>query len=500
MKINDRLNLTTAVIIILVVIVLSAVILTSNQIAKENEKHDLAMEVNTAAFELNAITYEYLLQHEKRMQDQWHLRYNSLGGILEKEGSLEEESTKSIRTDYIVLGDLFQQITKNYEKGQELIQEGVSQKEISATVNLEERLVAQLLIKSQSMSTGATRLAREAEASINEAQKLTNRLLLILMTILAIIVATTTFLTNRSITAPISSLLEGTEVIGTGNLDHKVEIKSHDEFGQLANSFNKMVFDIKSITASRDELDKEITERKKAEEALISANTELEAFSYSVSHDLRAPLRAIDGFSSAVLEDYSPKLDSEGQRYLNVISENAKKMGQLIDDLLAFSRLGRKEMTKSDVNMGKLAKAVFEELNSTAPNRKLRLKVKDIPPASGDKAMINQVFSNLLSNAIKFTRHKDTAIIEVGSNGEGDQNVYYVKDNGAGFDMKYVDKLFGVFQRLHSAEDFEGTGVGLALVKRIINRHGGKIWAEGEVGKGATFYFTIPQKRGGEKT
>ncbi len=244
----------------------------------------------------------------------------------------------------------------------------------------------------------------------------------------------------------------------------------------------------------------DITDRKRADEALKAANKELEAFSYSVSHDLRAPLRAIDGFSSAVLEDYSPRLDSEGQRYLNIISDNAKKMGELIDDLLAFSRLGRKEMTKSDIDMSKLAKTVFEELKSTTPDRKLRLKVKDIPPASGDKAMINQVFSNLLSNAIKFTGLKDTAIIEVGSNGEGDQNVYYVKDNGAGFDMKYVDKLFGVFQRLHSAEEFEGTGVGLALVKRIINRHSGKVWAEGEVNKGATFYFTIPQKRGGEKT
>jgi light-regulated signal transduction histidine kinase (bacteriophytochrome) len=251
----------------------------------------------------------------------------------------------------------------------------------------------------------------------------------------------------------------------------------------------------------------DITERKRAEEEinklneelkrnivqLEAANKELEAFSYSVSHDLRAPLRAIDGFSRVVLEDYTGKLDDEGKRYLNIIRGNTKKMGQLIDDLLLFSRLGRQELRASGIDMGKLAKAVSEELKLAVPERKLKFTINTLIPAQGDQAMIRQVFVNLLSNAVKFTRPKETAMIEIGGQNEGSENIYYVRDNGVGFDMQYVNKLFGVFQRLHSSEEFEGTGVGLAIVQRIIHRHGGRAWAEGKVGEGAAFYFSLPR-------
>ena len=230
---------------------------------------------------------------------------------------------------------------------------------------------------------------------------------------------------------------------------------------------------------------------------LDAANKELEAFSYSVSHDLRAPLRAIDGFSKIFLEDYTDKLDDEGKRVLNVIRSNTNKMGALITDLLEFSRLGRKETKLSDINMNELANSAFEELKLITPNRKLEFNIKTLPSAYGDYSMIHQIFTNLLSNAIKFTEPKETAVIEVGSKEEKEENIYYVKDNGVGFDMKYVDKLFGVFQRLHSTEEFEGTGVGLALIKRIVDKHGGRVWAEGKVNEGATFYFTLPIK--GEK-
>jgi signal transduction histidine kinase len=240
------------------------------------------------------------------------------------------------------------------------------------------------------------------------------------------------------------------------------------------------------------ELEKRVRDRTAQLEA---ANKELEAFSYSVSHDLRAPLRAIDGFSRVILEDYTDKLDDEGKRYLNIIESNTKKMGQLIDDLLAFSRLGRQEIRVSEMDMGKLAKSVSEELKLAVPERKLNITINTLIPAQGDQAMVRQVFVNLLSNAVKFTRPRDTAFIEITGSGEGNENVYSVKDNGVGFDMQYVNKLFGVFQRLHSSEEFEGTGVGLAIVQRIIHRHGGRVWAEGKVNEGATFYFTLPRER-----
>ncbi len=241
-------------------------------------------------------------------------------------------------------------------------------------------------------------------------------------------------------------------------------------------------------------------ERRRAEQRLHertaeleTLNRELDAFSYSVSHDLRAPLRAVSGYSHALLEDYGPQLAGEAQDYLHSIAGGAQRMGKLIDDLLAFSRLARKGIAPVEINMAELARSVFEELRRATPERRLECRLQPLPPARGDRAMIRQVLVNLLSNAIKFTTATDAAQIEVGCSGNGsEQNTYYVRDNGAGFDMRYVDKLFGVFQRLHSTEEFEGTGVGLAIVQRVVGRHGGRVWAEGKVQEGATFHFTLP--------
>jgi len=237
-------------------------------------------------------------------------------------------------------------------------------------------------------------------------------------------------------------------------------------------------------------------ERAKAEQAralLEAVNRELAAFSYSVSHDLRAPLRAISGFAQAAIEDCAPRLDDEGKRFLGLIQDNAHRMGQLIDDLLTFSRLGRQDLITAPVDLAALAQGVFEELAGPAPGRQMQFVAGALPPARGDKAMLRQVLMNLLSNAIKFTRPRAEAIIELGYAPVADGGAYYVKDNGVGFDMRYADKLFGVFQRLHSVREFEGTGIGLAVVSRIVARHGGRVWAQGHVDQGATFFFTLSQ-------
>jgi signal transduction histidine kinase len=227
---------------------------------------------------------------------------------------------------------------------------------------------------------------------------------------------------------------------------------------------------------------------------LEATNKELESFSYSISHDLRIPLRAVAGYARMLEEDYSDRLDDEGRRLLKVISDNGKRMGNLINDLLTFSRLGRKEIVATEVDMTALAQTVANELAGTEANPATQLTIDTMPPAWGDRSLLQQVWSNLVSNAFKYSSTRATPEVTVGADEQADETVYRVSDNGVGFDMQYYDKLFGVFQRLHSNEEFPGTGVGLAIVQRIVVRHGGRVWAHGEVGKGATFYFSLPRR------
>ena len=255
------------------------------------------------------------------------------------------------------------------------------------------------------------------------------------------------------------------------------------------------------LKRANNALELEIHERKEVEKLIALrtkllevTNKELESFSYSVSHDLRAPLRAIDGYSRMILRDQRDHLNDDAKRKFDLIRSNTQMMGKLIDDLLAFSRLGRLEINMTRLDMEGLVNDIWMELQIINPDRRIDFKVDKVPASKGDRTLIKQVYSNLLSNAVKYTKNRDKARIETGGYKRENENVYYVKDNGVGFDMDYYDKLFGVFQRLHSADEYEGTGVGLAIVQRIIHRHGGSVWAEGQVEEGAAFYFTLPIK------
>lgn len=224
---------------------------------------------------------------------------------------------------------------------------------------------------------------------------------------------------------------------------------------------------------------------------LEAANKELESFSYSVSHDLRAPLRSILGYAQVLEEDHADKLNQDARQVLSTIQQNAVRMNSLIDDLLEFSRLGKQELQKSEVNTEKIVKSTLQQI-SASTRHSAEVKINSLMPAYADYSLLNQVWVNLISNAIKYSAKKERPVVEIGSHKEDNEIIFYIKDNGSGFNMEYVHKLFSVFQRLHKAEEFEGTGVGLALVQRIVNRHGGRVWAEGKVSEGATFYFSLP--------
>lgn len=256
----------------------------------------------------------------------------------------------------------------------------------------------------------------------------------------------------------------------------------------------------RKVEQVNSDLRNEIMERARAEQALRRAtaateasNKELEAFSYSVAHDLRAPLRSIDGFSQALVEDYGQSLNAEATRYLNHIRAAAQQMAELIDDLLYLSRITRAELGRDEVNLSDVARSVIGRLRDANPEREVEVLIAPNLTTEADPKLLEIVLTNLLGNAWKFTGNTPAPRIEFGAEPLSDPTVFFVRDNGAGFDQRYVDKLFGVFQRLHSTAEFEGTGIGLATVRRIVLRHGGRVWADGEVGRGATFHFTLEE-------
>ena len=299
---------------------------------------------------------------------------------------------------------------------------------------------------------------------------------------------------GKSISKPIMALSETAKIISERK-DYTVRaIKmSNDELGSLTEAFNQMLDQIKKKDDNLSEFNQNLELKVKDRTAqLETVNKELEGFSYSVSHDLRAPLRAIVGFASILEEEYANRLDVEGKRITTIIKKNTVKMGRLIDDLLEFSRMGRLEGLKTTVNMQRMVNDVKDAIALQYDTHRVSWSVGDLPSVNANASMIRQVWVNLITNAIKYSSKNEAPQIEIGAMIREGEYVYYVDDNGVGFEQQYSDKLFKVFQRLHSPEEFEGTGVGLALVKKIVTREGGSVWVESEVGKGACFYFSLP--------
>lgn len=289
--------------------------------------------------------------------------------------------------------------------------------------------------------------------------------------------------------------------LGSGDLTTPIAVspgRQHSVLAWLAEtqaSLARIDSERREAEAAARHLNAELEQRVAQRTAqLEAANKELEEFSYSMSHDLRTPLRALDGFSQILLEEHGRGLDDEGKRLLQVLRSSAQRMGRMVDGILRYLSMGRRSMEPGPVDIGRLASEVFAELQAAFPGRRLRLGIDTLPPAWGDRDMLREVLQNLLSNAVKFSPVDEEALIEVGGASGDGENSYYVRDHGAGFDMRYTDKLFRVFERVHQTGEYEGAGIGLAIVKRIITRHGGRVWAEGKVNEGATINFVLPAK------
>ncbi len=288
-------------------------------------------------------------------------------------------------------------------------------------------------------------------------------------------VVVSTLLLHQFVLSPLTGISQQiSEIRASGDNSKRLVVQGTDELARLGHTINGMLAVLESRTRE-----------------IELANQGLESFSYSVSHDLRAPLRAIDGYIKIVLEDYAAQLEQDGRDCLLKIRESVERMNRLIDDLLAFSRLSRQSLNKQTIQTEDIVRQVLDELRPEYAGRQVEFSIANLPDCEADPSMLHQVFMNLVENAIKYTGRREMAKIEIGSLNENDEAVYFVRDNGAGFDMRYAGQLFGVFQRLHRPDEFDGTGVGLAITHQIIQRHGGKIWAEAEVDQGATFYFTL---------
>jgi len=556
MKIKNRFYINAGILIVPAIILSSVILVMSDRIEEKNKDQEIAHEIHIAISQLDIITYEYLLYHEKRMREQWISKYNSINEILEK----EIEVKKLIRPGFVALSDSFSQVTANYKEKQKLIQEGAAQAKIDAVLSLEKRLVAQLLIKSSSIISDATRFAEEAHTEATKAQKLTNTLTSILVIILVVSVITTSLIFAKSILKPLGELTKGAGIIGKGGLEHKVEVKTKDEIGELANAFNRMTSiltsNLKTITASHDELNKEITERKQAEEELRKLKEELEVkvaertkelqesvqklnkgqkamllmvedlnqtskelkeaniklkgldhlksmFIASMSHELRTPLNSIIGLTGIILQGISGKITEVQRKELMMVKNSANHLLVLINDIIDVSKIeaGKVELVIEELDLSELIQEVSNSFKIAVDKKglKLSLETPERLIIKSDKRRAKQVIINLMSNAVKYM---DKGEIEIKAAKKDECVEVSVADTGIGIKKENIKMLFKQFSRIHVAgmTRVEGTGLGLYISKKIADLLGGEIEAKSEFGKGSKFTFTLPLKHKGVKT
>jgi PAS domain S-box-containing protein len=602
MKIRTRLRLGTWISVGTFIIMLAALAWSFFDSSRTYRDLTMINELRKVAADRIMLRDDYLLHREERAKIQWQAKSETIRGLLDmadarfaqrENKALLKEARKAFEATFTSFSEF---LDKNKREKR------TADKTLDFT-DAEARLINQVLLKAYILNDNITLLHEAVQKKANTASE--RRVLFIVLFVMGGVVAIVlnTIFIGKLLNRKIAVLSAGMDIIGTGNLDYRIETTGNDELSNLARASNEMVDSLKAsreyaesiintvreplivldqdlrvITASRSFYEvfkvkleetvgqliydlgnkqwdisklrelletillekatfdnyevehdftaigrrvmllnarqiqrvlgkeriilvaiEDITERKELERGVVkarddaeAANKELEAFSYSVSHDLRAPLRGMDGFSHALLEDYSDKLDATGKNYLERIRTGAQRMGLLIDDMLKLSRVSRAEFRRESIDLSKMVQAILLTVRQNNPARDVKVSIQKDIIIEGDRRLLEIALTNLIDNAWKFTGKTKNARIEFGTLLTDGKPVMFIRDNGAGFDMTYVDKLFGAFQRLHTTAEFPGTGIGLATVQRVIHRHGGQVWVEGEVGKGATFFFTIP--------
>jgi len=443
---------------------------------------DAAIDVPGLLLQQEAVGTEYLVAGEERARSQWRELCARLDARIGRARQLfagtPEEDTLTAMSEAAELNTvLFQEAAELRAKSE--LGEPVS----STVAAAADRLKMRLAIETQDLGGRSIQLIRAATRREARTQRLAIELGLALVLAALAVALANAVLAERLVARRLRLLRLSAKQVASGDLSHRAALAGNDELAELGAHFDEMA----------DRLQHEVRQ-------LETSNRELEAFSYSVSHDLRAPLRHVAGFVTLLRERLADAMDAESRRYLGLVTDATARMGRLIDDLLGFSRAGRAALVRSRVRLATLVPAVIEELSDETSGRKVEWDLSQLPEVDGDPSMLRQVFANLLSNALKFTRGRPSACIAIGSTTRLDEVHVFVRDNGVGFDMRYAGKLFGVFQRLHRPEDFEGNGIGLANVQRVVQRHGGRVWAESEPDRGATFWFSLPWRGARECT
>ncbi len=493
MQLQTKLRLTAGIAIAMVAILATVASWSFWQLRQlQNDIRTVEM-LRTGANEIYLLTAELSLHRSERAAGQWQLSHRFL------ESAIEERNRTTARADSLLkqvearnaaLGPLFERLLQSISAAE--WDEG----------HLDEP--ARIRFSRILRELGAIQsLLAQVEEALREHRERTIDLVALLFGASVLVVVfgagAVSFRFVPALVRQILTLRRSIQAIGAGNLLEPVVTESHDELGDVFREVERMR---ESLLASTRELQganralekarAELEQRVQQRTAELSAsNKELEAFAYSVSHDLHAPLRSMAGFCRALEEDYGEALDEQARDYMRRITAASKKMAQLIDDIITLSKVSRKQVERVEIDLSALAEEVAVGLTRTEPKRDIRVAVAPGVSALGDSALVRIVLQNLLDNAWKFTAKQPEARVEVGATTSGDTPVYFVRDNGAGFDMRYADKLFRPFQRLHSDTEFEGTGIGLASVAQIVQRHGGEVWAESEPGKGSTLYFTL---------